>query len=67
MFARLEPDCEAVGPAYPYVTFNASDYTLNIFFLLSQIEFAEVNPVYLTFAKVGMDLALAMLIDVAML
>lgn len=40
---------------------------LNIFFLLSRIEFTEVNPVHLTFAKLGMDLALAMLIDVEML
>jgi len=31
------------------------------------MEFTEVNSVHLTFAKVGTDLALAMLIDVEML
>lgn len=78
MFARAEPDCEDVGPAHLYMTFNTSNYKFKyIFFLQSHRSkyifstisyyFTEVNPVPLTLAKVGRGADLAALIDAEML
>lgn len=78
MFARVEPGCEDVGSAHLYMRFTTSNYKfkhifpydlteVNTFFPSISSYFTEVNPAPLTFAKVGLDAALAALMDAEML